>query len=53
MSWLKGVVGQHYRIGDTVRVELLANGQGGAEQRFTISVAKPDGKWRIVGLSRD
>jgi hypothetical protein len=53
LAALKPRVGEHYRLGDTVRVELLAADADGAEQRFVLSVGRSGDRWRVVGLGRD
>ncbi|MCI0341220.1 MAG: hypothetical protein L0216_08710 [Planctomycetales bacterium] len=50
---LKPRVGAHYVVGPVVRVELKGESREQGEARFVLTLARTDGRWRVVGLERD
>lgn len=49
---LKPEVGDHYVFGKKVKVEMLGRDADGKRQRFSVTVAKKDGKLSIVSIDR-
>jgi hypothetical protein len=49
---LKPEVGNHYVLGKKVKVELLGRDADGRRQRFSVTVAKKNGKFAIVSIDR-
>ncbi len=50
---LKPRVGAHYVVGPAVRVELVGESREQGESRFVLTLARTEGRWRVVGLERD